>query len=439
MTLKIKLHKLIACCMICICFQATTCHAAGKKLIWSEEGIPSIIHSADGKDHIVLVGDSIFDCFFWNWVISGTVGRWLLVMLNFDSDLLKKEGSLRVLINGRYVEPDVEVIVQALQNGDRVFIDSRSDEDILNDVPPDIQGESTIDDILKALLKGVRNGERVIVDDRSVEETRASDIASAIGADGDGMRSIPDYDPLFNDYIGRRADYGIAYDSVSPQSARLKPFCHVTSHPENRPGQSMQVDVRADVEGSYVFVSAGGNDLLQGAANPQTIFQNLQEIARRYRELGAKKVIYVIPYSMGGKANPGLWYSLLSGGINVVRYLAKTFLLDKLVPEYYDAVIDLSDFDNRHRGAQRDIPEPTPLGALEIAWRIAGEYRELRHADQGQGATAANSVNNFPGVLTLPSEVSNNTDVLNGATSNDENRNIVLPDDNWWPGEFFQQ
>ncbi|UYM14313.1 SGNH/GDSL hydrolase family protein [Endozoicomonas euniceicola] len=446
MALKIKLHKLMACCVICICLQATTCPAAGKRLIRSEEGIPSIIDSVDGRDHIVLAGDSIFDCFFWNRVMSGTVGQWLNAIFNYDNALLKSR--LRVLVNGRYFEPAVEGIVQALRNGDRVLIDTRSDEDILNGVQPDIQGQSTIDDILKALLKGVRNGERIIVDDRSVEETMASDIISAFAEDG--MITVPDEDPLFNDYIGRREECGIAYDSISPQSARLKPFCHVTCPPsaeegrqtgepriddcqgavggmplqerdessqsENQPRPLIQVDVRTGVEGSYVFVSAGGNDLLQNIASSYTIIPNLQAIARRYRELGAKKVIYVIPYNMGGKENPDIWYSILSNGINAVRSVVKTFFLNKLAPEGYDAVIDLSDFDDRHRRAQRYIPEPTPLGALEIAWRIAGVFRELSQADQDMGATAANNVNNFPCVSSSRSEEagSNNTDIPNG-------------------------
>ncbi|WP_419833110.1 hypothetical protein [Endozoicomonas atrinae] len=128
---------------------------------------------------------------------------------------------------------------------------------------------------------------------------------------------------------------------------------------------------------------AGGNDVVNNGGlpvGPLTMRNNLVSIACRYRELGARKVNYVAPYTMTPPLD-GSWslrlgaLYLSSALINGAASIGRRFLLPSLKPAF-DEVIDLSDFDNSHRRPDYGciIPEPTIKGAKEIAKRIVKVY-----------------------------------------------------------------
>jgi hypothetical protein len=208
-----------------------------------------------------------------------------------------------------------------------------------------------------------KNGTYVLIDDRSVEEATASAIVKAL--EGDGKINIPNKNSIFfESYIERRKRNGVAYDSTKDNSARLPKYCNI-----DNAINIAQVNIKSDIKDSYVFISIGGNDLVLNSEYPVTIINNIKKIGTSYKNLGAKKVIYIIPYTMTNKAGLITCYA-----INTCRYIFKWLYLNNLKTEYYDDLIDLSYFDESHRKAQYIIPEPTITGAAEIANLIINSY-----------------------------------------------------------------
>jgi hypothetical protein len=211
-----------------------------------------------------------------------------------------------------------------------------------------------------------KNGAYVLIDDRSVEEATASAIVKALEGEGDGKINIPNKDnTFFESYIERRKKNGVAYDSTEDNSARLPQYCNIDNEKN-----IAQVNIKSDIKDSYVFISVGGNDLLLNYEYPFTIINNIKKIGTLYKSLEAKKVIYIVPYTMTNKAGLLTCYA-----INKCRSIFKWIYLNKLKTEYYDDLIDLSYFDESHRKSHYIIPEPTITGAAEIANLIINAYK----------------------------------------------------------------
>ena len=232
---KLKLHCLIICCMFFISLYVAATYAMDFIIVMEDPDKPHVTDS-NNKPTVMLVGDSIVDNGFHLRVGRHTTGQVLVNRLN----------------------PGLN------ENGEHV------------------------------------NGEHVTIDDRSTEEATTASVLEAL--EGDGYITIPDHgcvitpddgDPIVirESYVIRRENSGVAYDSTSASSARLSQYCRINAY------GLTQVDIRSDIQDSYVVVSLGGNDpLLDWNFKFYEIVANLKKIAAIYKSLGAKKVIYIIPY-----------------------------------------------------------------------------------------------------------------------------------------------
>ena len=173
-------------------------------------------------------------------------------------------------------------------------------------------------------------------------------------------------------YTLKRYNLGIPYDPATHirSTSRIKAY-----HYPQEDG-SMNVDIGTDIAGSEVFISLGGNDIgLMQNLNPYRICNNLAKIAKFYKEKGARKVYYIIPYS----PTPEMAYHYKLGYLTLKSFhWAMKFVIKIVIyGSAFDGAIDLSDFDNNHRTSQHCIPEPTKMGAKLIAKRI---YQRLQNA-----------------------------------------------------------